>query len=141
MLRLTLDDTGLDQVLALITEATDATVLVDEAAAILLSRIRRRYLDQVDPDGIKWIPSYASKLRAKTGRGGGTLYDTGRLFNSIQLYADTDHSRLIGTDVPYGKIHNDGLGNAVKRRFLGANEEDNQLMYKLVVSRIKKALK
>ncbi|QZI85666.1 tail completion protein [Stenotrophomonas phage Summit] len=140
MLRITINDKQIDEALELISSAVDPVTLVDEAAAILLSRIRRRYLDQTAPDGSKWIPSYAAQLRAKTGRGGGTLYDTGRLFNSIQLYADTDTSRLIGTDVPYGKIHNEGIGKAPKRQFLGANEEDTDLMVKLVVNRIKKAL-
>ncbi|ATS92347.1 tail protein [Stenotrophomonas phage vB_SmaS_DLP_5] len=139
MLRITIDDKQIDEALELISGAVDPVKLVDEAAAILLSRIRRRYLDQTAPDGTKWVPSYAAQLRAKSGRGGGTLYDTGRLFNSIQLYADTDTSRLIGTDVPYGKIHNDGIG-VIRRQFLGANEEDMGLMVKLVVNRIKKAL-
>lgn len=124
-----------------VAQALDPVEVLDEAVAILLSRIRKRYLAEQMPDGkTKWKPSLAAQIRAAKGRGGGTLYDTGKLFNSIQEYADTETSRLIGTDVPYAKYHQTGLGD-MYRPFMGANTEDEKLMAQLIIRRIQKVVK
>lgn len=111
------------QVLERVADPTLINDILDETAAFLLYKIRQRFLAQTDPDGKPWVPSYASILRKRKGRGGGTLFDTGRLFHSIQLYAEGPNSRLIGTDVPYAKYHQDGIGD-MHRPFLGLAEDD-----------------
>lgn len=124
-----------------VATALDPVEVLDEAVAILLSRVRQRFLNEQFPDGkSKWKPSLAAQIRKAKGRGGGTLYDTGRLFHSIQEYADTETSRLIGTDVPYAKYHQEGTGD-MYRPFMGANDEDEKLMQKLVIRRIQKVIK
>lgn len=128
---------ALEKKLDLLASALDTREILDEASAVLFQRIRRRFLDQEDPDGNAWIPSKASRKRS----GGGTLYDTGRLFHSLQLYADGENSRAIGTNVPYGPIHNFGLGRMPRRQFLGFGDEDATVVERLIIKRITEALK
>ena len=126
--------------LAQLTSALAVRDILDESGALLLGRIRRRFLAQQNPDGQSWVPSAASRKRA-SGRGGGTLSDPGRLFQSIQLYAEGENSRAIGTNVPYAAIHNFGLGNQLQRQFLGFGDEDATLVEKLLLKRVKEAMK
>lgn len=135
-----IDASQADALFEALERTLNPTEILDEAVALLLSRIRRRFLQQIDPDGVPWQPSLASIIRQKTGRGGGTLFDSGTLFHSIQEYADTDTSRLIGTDVDYAKKHQEGIGQ-VKRVFIGANAEDQDLMLRLIIRRIEKVVK
>jgi phage virion morphogenesis protein len=128
----------LEQIINAVDEAIDPTHILDEGAAILLARNLKRFLQQVDPDGVPWIPSKAAEIRAKKGRGGGTLFDTGNLFHSIQLARSTVSERFIGTDVPYGRFHQ--FGKPIARPFLGINEEDIGMLNKLVIKRLKEKL-
>lgn len=96
--------------------------IMDMAGPILLNRTRQRYLAQVDPDGRKWVESDAAKRRHELGIGGGTLFNTGTLFHSIQ-YAARGNSRVFGTDVSYGAKHQNGIG-VIKRVFLGFSAQD-----------------
>jgi len=121
--------------------ALDVTNLLDEAGAVLLQRIRSRFLAQVDPDGVPWPVSRAAMRRASSGRGGGTLYDTGRLFHSIQLHKTGQDSRSIATDVPYAPEHNLGQKGQVTRVFLGFGEEDRDVVNRIVIRRITEAFK
>lgn len=127
----------IERVFSALTQALDTKEILDQGSALLLNRMRTRYLKELDPDGYKWERSKAAEARAKSGRGGGTLYDTGRLFGSIQLYADTDVSRTIGTDVPYAIYAQDG---PPRRTYLGFGDEDVELMQKFVIKRIAEAL-
>lgn len=112
---------------------------VTESTALLLNRTRKRFLDQVAPDGTTWEPSYAAFLRSFNGRGGGTLYDTGTLFQSIQLYSVSPTEGAIGTDVPYAKYHQFGIGQE-RREFLGFSAEDEDLALKVLFKKISEAL-
>lgn len=123
---------------------------VEESSAVLLNRIRRRFLRQVDPEGIPWEPSKAAFFRSfgigrdgkklKRGAGGGTLFDTGTLYNSIQLYSISPLEMAIGTDVFYGVFHNEGTKTLPKREFLGFSDEDIDVAYGVLFSIIDKAL-
>lgn len=116
-------------------KALDTTAILDEAGALLFARTRQRFLKQVEPDGTPWVESYGAKHRRAIGRGGGTLYDTGHLFRSIQLYTVGGNTRAIGTNVPYAIDHQYGIG-LVRRKFLGFSDEDLSLVTKLIVARI-----
>lgn len=118
--------------------AIDVEGILDEVTAALLARTRARFLQQVDPDGVPWVPSIASLRRARTGRGGGTLFDTGRLFHSIQAFLIDENTRSIGTDVPYAPKHQFGLEGMVARRFLGFSAEDVTIAKKITQNRIDK---
>jgi phage virion morphogenesis protein len=114
--------------------------ILDEGAAVLFNRMRERFLRQVDPDGVPWPPSKAAAKRKASGRGGGTLFASGRLWESLQLYADGPLSRAIGTDVPYGKFHQYGTIHLPRRQFLGFGADDIGYMEQLAVKRITEAL-
>lgn len=119
-------------------DSLDAEEILDEAEAMLLNRVRTRYLAETDPDGVKWEPSLAGLERRAKG-GTGTLFDKGTLFHSIQAYETGPNERTIGTDVPYAPFHQNGEGQ-VRRAFLGFSAEDVTLMEGLVLLRIKEAL-
>ncbi len=141
------DVTGVGAFINLMTDMAeiDIDLMVDQIAAVLLSRTRQRFRDQVDPDGSPWTPSAAAALRASgvaTGTdrspggflGGFTLFESGALFNSIQLFnPGTPGVRSIGTDVNYGLFHQLGFRNArtgrqePARPFLGFGAEDVQV--------------
>lgn len=113
---------------------------VTEASALILNRVRTRYLDQTSPQGVKWEPSLAAALRASSGRGGGTLFDTGTLFNSIQLYSISPLERGIGTDVPYAGYSNDGTSRLPPRQFMGFGPEDEDLSWAVLLKKIDEAI-
>lgn len=129
----------IEAVFSALNKALDTTEILDESAAALLARIRARFLDQVSPDGVAWKPSEAAMNRAKFGRGGGTLFKTGRLFHSIQLAHSTQSERFIGTDVPYGIYHNYGWGQE-HREFMGFSDGDISLVQQLIIHRIQETI-
>jgi hypothetical protein len=134
-------DKRLERILEEIPVVLDTEAILDEGAAVLFNRQRTRFLQQVAPTGIPWLPSFAAIRHRRA-----TLYDTGKLFRSIQLFASGPNQRSIGTDVtdsegfPYGEALQYGWGNLVPREFLGFNEdEDVPYMLDLVFDRIEKA--
>lgn len=109
------------------------------AGAILLDRIRKRFLQQIDPSGVRWPVSDAARKRA-LGAGGGTLFDTGRLFRSITVKKSGPLRRIIFTKVPYAASHQFGRGN-VQRVFLGFSAADIIVLTALVEAQIEKAIR
>jgi phage gpG-like protein len=122
-------------------EALDTRKILDEGAATIYNRIRSRFLIEQAPDGSKWPPSKAALRRARTGRGGGTLFDTGKMFRSIQLFADSATTRSIGTDVTspkgffYPEVHQFGIGFP-QRQFLGFADDDLDVMKRVIMFRL-----
>ena len=113
--------------------------MLDEAAALLFNNVRTRFLAEMDPDRAVWPESKAAAIRRAKGKGGGTLFDTGNLFRSLQLGTLGEDTRVIGTDVFYGVFHNEGQGQ-VKRQFLGFGDADVSMAQRVVINRIAKAL-
>ncbi len=129
----------LEGILGSVEEQLDAALKegVLKSNALLLNRIRTRFLQTKSPDGIFWEPSFAAFSRSMMGRGGDTLFDTGNLFNSIQLFSVSPYEGAIGTDIPYAAIHNLGLGKMPQREFLGFGIEDNRLAVAVFLKEIK----
>lgn len=119
----TTDDSGL-VVLTQLQGVIESQPFLETAAAIWLANTRKRYLNQTAPDGTTWPESRAAMLRAQQGVGGGTLYDSGTLFNSIQPLVEKGAIGLF-TDVPYADKHQRGTDGMIKREFLGFAEEDS----------------
>ena len=117
---------GLASRLLSVSEALNNKTILDMAGAFILNRIRTRYLAEQAPDGTPWIPSHAA-IRRRAKGGTGTLFDTGRLFRSIQLSAESsDSERIISTDVPYAKdVH-------PRWPFMGVNADDSDLLEQLL---------
>lgn len=120
-------------------ETIDRERILDEMASILLNRIRTRFLSEVDPSGSAWIPSKAGEKRRAAG-GTGTLFDSGRLFRSVQLAGTGPDERQIMTDVPYAAKHNFGEDGMIKREFMNYNSDDLEVMSKLLAKRVEEAL-
>ena len=139
---LVLDVSGFNELASIILDgAIDkaSQAAVEDSGALIFNRIRTNFLAQRAPDGEVWEPSYAAFKRSFEGRGGGTLFDTGTLFHSIQLYSVSPYERAIGTDVPYGKFHNFGTATLPKREFLGISDEDYDLALRVFIKRISEA--
>jgi phage gpG-like protein len=139
LLQYSVDLGGLEGTFAKLQDPKLVPGILDEAQAILLNRIRQRFLAETDPDGTPWIPSRAGIKRRAAG-GPGTLFHTGKLFHSIQLFAVTSEGRSFGTDVPYAGQHNSGTSGMIQRQFMGFSDEDENLMLNLVSKRITEAL-
>lgn len=122
-----------------LSEVTNPENVLDAAGAILLNRVRTRFLDQEDPDGNRWPESQAAIKRRAIGRGGGTLFDTGALFHSIQLSTGGPGVRKISTDKPYAADHQRGLHGQEERVFLGFSNEDTRVVKTLIVAMIERA--
>lgn len=137
---------GLEAAIKGLAEALDTRKILDEGAAVIYNRMRSRFLVETDPLGHKWPPSLAALRRARTGRGGGTLFDTGKLFRSIQLFAGDDTTRAIGTNVtspsgfPYAEKHQFGIGFP-QRQFLGFGPDDLDVMKSVIIRRIAQVFK
>lgn len=116
-------------------KALNETEILDESAALLLNRIRTRFLAEQDPDGNQWKPSQRA-----LATGGRTLFKTGTLFHSLQAYAVGQDDRAIGTDVLYAPFHQFGTPNMVARPFLGFNEDDLSIVEKRIIQRVEEAL-
>lgn len=119
--------------------------LLDRAAAVILNRVRTRFLAETDPSGKKWPPSKRGLQRRAKGDTG-TLFDTGSLFHSIQILTPraTANTRVIGilpgsvnrrtgVDVAsYGKKHQLGLDGMEKREFIGVSSSDEKVVAKVL---------
>ncbi len=114
---------------------------IQQAGAVLLNRIRTRFLDETSPDGQRWPTSNAAVRRRQSGRGGGTLFDTGRLFHSIQVGKPQNGEVRIFTDVEYAPIHNEGRGIQEKREFMGFSSGDVEVAEKILLKSIERAIR
>ena len=130
---------GVQSFLLSVESALLGEELLDEVGALLLARNRQRFLDEVDPDGVPWIPSRAGEERRARGDTG-TLFDTGRLFHSIQLVNTGTNSRAIQTDVPYAEKHQRGLEGMIQRVFLGFGDSDLEAVNLFLGTRISELL-
>jgi hypothetical protein len=131
----------LQNIISKIPSSFNTTPVLDEAAAVLYNRMRTRFLQQVDPSGTPWLPSFAA-IRANRN----TLFKTGKLFRSLQLYADGPDSRAIGSNVtntkgfPYGMGLQYGWGKLPPRVFLGFSvSQDVPYVVQLVQKRLESA--
>lgn len=140
---------GFEQTLKKVEGVLNGPLLMDEAVSFLLNRIRTRFLSEVDPDGRPWPPSWAGLKRRGGGyttrngkkyTGTGTLFETGRLFRSIQAAGESPYIRVIGTDVPYAKYHQVPETARVLRQFLGFNDEDAALVERVLQKRLNELL-
>jgi len=129
-----------DEDLITAVKNVDTSELLDEAAAFLLNRIRTRYLKEIDPDLVPWTPSLSGIRRRRRG-GTGTLFDTGRLFHSIQAgFLGDPEFRTVETDVPYASHHQLGTGKFPRRAFIGFNDEDVDTLNVILQTRLDEML-
>lgn len=71
--------------------------------AVNFSKDRFRFKNWIDKGGVeKWKP------RQRPNRKGSTLVVSGRLKRSVRKISTGDYYVMVGTDVPYAQIHNEG---------------------------------
>lgn len=125
--------------------ATNTEDVLDTAGAFILNQIKTRFLRQEATDGTTWEVSEAAKKRKTGGLGGGTLFDSGDLFNSIELSRGGPGIRIISTSLPYAEQHQLGLEvdgfKFPKREFLGISDDDEEGVKNIIEARIKLALR
>jgi hypothetical protein len=115
--------------------------MVDEASSIMISRVRRRFMQQENPDGSKWVPSKAALKRLAGGMtkgsdgkmysGGNTYFASGNLFHSIQLVRESPFRRSIETDYYVAKYCQRSNGRII----IGAGPVDLQVIVQALVRR------
>jgi phage gpG-like protein len=91
-----------------------------------------------DDRGIEhWKPR---KKETKRTIGRAILVDSGDLRRSIirEPVNKTQLSVKISTDLPYAKVHNEGLGKMPKREFMGNSYNLNELCKKIIISQLDK---
>lgn len=83
--------------------------LPTEIATVAVNFSKDRFREQAWLDSTKqsWAP-LANKRNRKGRRSQTILVDTGRLKRSIRKVKVTQNQIIIGTDVPYAEIHNEG---------------------------------
>jgi len=118
---------------------------LDAAGAFVLNQIKTRFLRQEATDGSTWEVSQAAKARQAGAVGGGTLFASGDLFNSIELSRGGPGVRIISTDIPYAAQHQFGLEvdgfKFPKREFLGISPDDEQGVKNIIEDRIRNSLR
>lgn len=128
-----------------LSTVTDPGAILDDATAVILNRIRTRFLAEEGPDG-PWVPSIRGAIRKAGGftfqgdkgfTGTGTLFESGTLFHSIQAVRVSDETRSIQTNVPYAAKHQLGLGT-IARPFMGINQGDVAFVEKVIKNRLGK---
>lgn len=88
----------------------------------------------------KWKPR---KKETKRTIGRAILVQSGDLRRSIirQPVNKAQLSVKISTDLPYAKVHNEGLGKMPKREFIGNSYKLNENCKKIVISQLDKIFK
>lgn len=128
-------------------DALDPEEILDIAATTMFNRIRTRFREKRTPDGVKWKPSLASIIRKQGGytwsngqkwTGGDVLYASGRLWQSFDIRDDGEGQRAVINPVPYA-VYVNGMYNK-RWEFMGANEQDIQLLLNMINNRVAAAL-
>lgn len=88
----------------------------------------------------KWTPR---KKQDNKRAGRAILVDSGDLRRSIirEPVNKTQLSVKISTDLPYAKVHNEGIGKMPKRQFMGDSYKLNELCKKIIISQLDKIFK
>ncbi|MEO5327301.1 MAG: phage virion morphogenesis protein [Magnetococcus sp. THC-1_WYH] len=126
---LTVDQSGLDHLFGVLTQAADdLTPAMSAIGEYLITATQDRFDLQQDPQGAAWSPlSSATKDRKRIDK---ILTESSRLRDSISYQASPNEVR-VGTNVIYAAIHQlggeTGRGHSVTipaRPYLGLSETD-----------------
>jgi len=133
----------------------------EHLARLLLSRMRRRYLEEKDPDGVAW-----PALSPNTKPGPKILVQTGNLLKAVDVmganrggyslatgfgfrigiknrrYTERfarGGSRTVDTGV-YGRVHQLGNSHVPRRQFIGIGQSDVKSVSELLRRELRKAV-
>ena len=88
-----------------------------KAATVAINFSQDRFLLQnwVDSSRAPWVKRKAEKWGRKARKGRALLVDSGRLRRSIRRTEIGEDYAIIGTDVPYARVHNEGYKGNIKQ--------------------------
>ena len=125
------------RVLRAAAEIQNALRDTEGAASLVVDRVKRRFLAQVDPTGRAWLPlspeTKARRARSRIGPGKGILYHSGQMYESIQRIRSGGYALSTGFGFRVGvsgdqakkaRVHQYGAGRVPQRKFLGVNDLD-----------------
>lgn len=150
-----------------VTRAIDA--LPARVATCAVNFSKQRFVDQNwhDTTPEPWKPRSGKRRGGVKRQSGAILVDSGRLKRSIRVISADSNRVVIGTDVPYAEMHNEGLDGEVnvrqhtrrsrkgrlytvrahtrrvhmsQRRFLGASQELTKQLEDLITTELKNAI-
>lgn len=87
----------------------------------------------VDGGVKKWTPNKVQDGRQQ-------LVNTGRMRESIRTLEKTFYTRIIGSDVPYAKYHNEGTKRLPQRKFIGNSKELEMKNGKVIIEHLKRII-
>jgi phage gpG-like protein len=111
----------------------DPVKILDDSIGFLLKKTQQRFLNEVNPEGVPWIPSQAGIARKQSG-GSGTLFDSGNLFRSMKILGKGVLEKSITTNIDYAHDHQFGKGQEV-REFFGVSVQDINSIRKAIIKR------
>lgn len=149
-----------------ITKALDSLPKRISVLAVNFSKERFVKQNWIDSSTHDWKPRSRARRGGKRRQKGAILVDSGRLKRSIRKVSVSKDRVIIGTDVPYAQVHNDGFQGTVsvkphrrkrdgkkiyvrahsrrmsmpQRRFLGDSQELSARLEKLIISEIINAI-
>jgi phage gpG-like protein len=121
--------------------------ILDRSIAVVFRNNKKRFLAQEDPDGKAWPESMAAKRRRTDvskggeGRDGGTLFNTGDLFHSLEVRTEGRNGRVLYTDIPYARRHQEGTDGMIERKFLGFGDDDITMTRKIMIEEYNRRIK
>ncbi len=150
-----------------VTRAIDA--LPARVATCAVNFSKQRFVEQNwhDTTPEPWKPRSGKRRGGEKRQNGAILVDSGRLKRSIRVISADANRVIIGTDVPYAEIHNEGLDGQVnvrqhtrrsrkgrlytvrahtrrvhmpQRRFLGESHELANQLENLITTELKNAI-
>lgn len=138
-------------------------------ATLAVNFSKNRFVKQNwhDTHAEPWQKRSARRRGGQARQKGAVLVDSGRLKRSIRIVSVSQQNIVIGTDVPYAEVHNDGFDGVQtvrqhnrrsrkgrtcnvkshtrrtkmpQRRFIGESAELNRQMENMIVSEFKNAI-
>lgn len=107
-------------------QMSDMSPFWESVGEYMVKRADKCFAQEQAPDGTKWKPLSASRLKQRKGKRRGRvriLTDTGKLRRSIRYRAFKKQVTVMSS-LPYASVHQFGSGNVPARPFLGITEGD-----------------
>ncbi len=155
---------------AIVDDVTRAiNALPNRVATLAVNFSKQRFVQQNwhDTTPEPWKPRSTKRRGGEKRQNGAILVDSGRLKRSIRVISANSERVVIGTDVPYAEMHNEGFDGQVsvrqhsrrsrkgraytvrahtrrvhmpQRRFLGESQELANQLEEMITNELKKAI-
>ena len=122
----------------------DLAPIMQEISLYLDAANKKRYQDQLTPEGIAWTPLSPvtiERRKNKSGDPGRILIDTGRLFGSIKPSHNYRQAKVSAGPLTYAGVHQEGTDKIPARPYIGINDDELQDILQLIDKRLANAFK